>query len=73
MAKTLTILPLVLLLVACGGYTVRQLEQDSELRHKIIAECLLMGTEAKQTHRCIVAAKAQVKATGQKVLNLLDD
>ncbi len=71
--KPLMIFLLASALNACGGYTVKQLETDHQLRRKIIAECLLMGPEAREVDKCVVAAKAQVKATGQKVLNLLDD
>lgn len=65
---------LLMLLSACAStYTVQELVADEETRRQIIAECLLMGTEASEEDNCRIAAKAQVKATGQKVLDLLDE
>ncbi len=61
------------LLPGCGGYTVKQLEHDDELRRKVIAECLLMGADAVNHKNCKVAAKAEIKATGHAILELLND
>lgn len=63
----------LILCSACARYTVQGLVKDEETRRQIIAECILMGTEASNEDKCRIAAKAQLKATGQKVLDLLDE
>ena len=67
MKKMLLISGLTLTLSACG-YTVKQLTHDRDLRHQVLKECAASGaTQAKKMKKCRVAAKAQLRASGNMV------
>ena len=57
------------LLAGCG-YSVEQLARDTPLRTKILKDCISMGLKAKDEDKCLKAAEAQVKVTGNSIKSL---
>lgn len=65
----------VALLTACiaiagCGYTVEQLVKDKNLRTKVLKDCVALGLKAKDQDKCLKAAEAQARVTGNSIKSI---
>ncbi|MDH5218183.1 MAG: EexN family lipoprotein [Gammaproteobacteria bacterium] len=58
-----------LLITGCG-YSVEQLVRDTPLRTKVLKDCVSMGLKAKDEDKCLKAAEAQARVTGESIKSL---
>ena len=58
------------LLISGCGYSVEQLVRDTPLRTKVLKDCVSMGLEARNEDKCLKAAEAQARVTGESIKNL---
>jgi len=74
MPKTTQTILLLLFLtsgfISACGYSVEQLVRDTPLRTKVLKDCVSMGLEARNEDKCLKAAEAQARVTGESIKNL---
>lgn len=58
------------LLISGCGYSVEQLVRDTPLRTKVLKDCVSMGLKAKDEDKCLKAAEAQARVTGESIKSL---
>lgn len=57
------------LFIGCS-YSVEQLVRDTPLRTKVLKDCVSMGLKASSEDKCLKAAEAQARVTGESIKNL---
>ena len=68
--SSLILLILSSCLISACGYSVEQLVRDTPLRTKVLRDCVSMGLKAKDEDKCLKAAEAQARVTGESIKSL---